>query len=739
MGRKRVESEPNTLVNLENYGPYSTIAHYDHFSILVSSITKENWRVHYDSILNILKDGIYTDRVQSYMINVDFGDFDVDLSIVDYWFNLIMWSMLILTDIPVRPKHIFFNEDIKAAHIKDYIDEFFISENRSKYDNRRLNNIIADVLQCFHDVDIFSGYLCNTLNLEDTAALMMYDPEYYDCLHKSFASYPMEDVKDIGMKYARKSVESIKNSKQFLGHDHCLADALRTEEGINIKQYREFSINIGTKPDGHGGIFPAIVDKSFINGGVTEPIEYFIESSTGRIAQIIKFNNTSSSGTFARILGINNMDSSLYPDPNYDCHTNNYVQVQVKSDKFLKHLSLMWYREYPNGIERCIDYKKDKHLIGKTIYLRSPITCASAAQGHGVCYKCYGNLAYSVYNVHEHIGMNIGRIAAEIITSKLTQMQLSTKHLLEAMITKITWCDEFHNFFDIEGNIIQTTSDIDYRDLKILIDPDSIDVESDNVADVGDDDELAAAMTYNEYITSFDVLRVSTGEVYHIHNDRSEHLFITAELNSIIRKKGEPEDDKVAISFNEIKDIPIFVMVLQNNEITKTLNQLKALYNKADNVKGKTLSQLFQEILDTNIEGNLGISAIHYAILLMNQIKDGDNIFSLPNWYLQHPSYQILSLNEALNFNPSVTISLSYQKITKIFYSPLTYKKHGVSFMDLFFMKTPQGVIRGIDEQQMVRKRNPGELYSPIIFSENPNNVTTRDPIDIEDDESEPD
>ena len=144
----RKYQEQNTLVNLENYGPYATIAHYDHFSILVSSITKENWRTHYDSILNILKDGIYTERVQKYMINVNFGDFDADLSLVDYWFNLIMWSMLILTDIPVRPKHIFFSDNIEGKNIKNYIDEFFIDANRSKFDNRTLNNIIADVLQC---------------------------------------------------------------------------------------------------------------------------------------------------------------------------------------------------------------------------------------------------------------------------------------------------------------------------------------------------------------------------------------------------------------------------------------------------------------------------------------------------------------------------------------------------------------------------------------------------------------
>lgn len=725
-----VHGEPNTLVNIENYGPYAAIAHRDGFSISVSAITKENWQTHFDSILNIMKDGIYTKRVQNYMINVRFDDIDIDLSIVDYWFNLIMWSMLIFTDIPIRPKHIFFQEELDGRAIKDYIDEFFIDENRSKYDNHKLNNIIADVLQCYHEIDTFSAYLCNTLNLEDTAELMAKDPDYYECLHKSFASYSMDEVKSIGMEYTKKSIECIKNAKDKLGHDHCLADAFRAKEGINTKQYQEFSINIGTKPDGHGTIFPAIVDKSFINGGVTDPLDYYIESSTGRIAQIIKYHNVSSSGAFARILGLNNMDSKLYSDPNYDCHSHHFLEIEVRDDRFLKHLNLMWCRLNPNGVEFCINYKKDKHLIGKKIYLRTPATCVSAAKGHGVCYKCYGKLAYSVYNLSLRIGINIGRIATEIITSKLTQMQLSTKHLLEAKIDKITWCPEFHNFFDVEANVIQLTSEIDYRNYRLIIDPDAIETESEDVADVGDDDEIAASMNYNEYIVEYDVLKVSTGEVFHISNNRNERLFITSELNGIIRKKAIPVDDMVSISFADLKEIPLFVMVLHNNEISKTLYRLKNLYNKSGSIKGKTISQLFQEILDTNIEGDLGISAIHYAILLMNQIRDADNIFAAPNWYVINPRYQILSLNEALNYNPAVTLSLSYQKINKIFYSPLTYKKKGSSFMDLFFMKRPQRAIKGIDDTPIVQKRKPGEIWEPIKVTEDPNNVSIRESAD---------
>ena len=48
-------------------------------------------------------------------------------------------------------------------------------------------------------------------------------------------------------------------------------------------------------------------------------------------------------------------------------------------------------------------------------------------------------------------------------------------------------------------------------------------------------------------------------------------------------------------------------------------------------------------------------------------------------------------------YNPSATITLSYQDLSKVLYSPLTFKKRGVSFLDLFFMKTPQQFIKSSD------------------------------------------
>ena len=609
-----------------------------------------------------------------------------------------------------------------------------IEENRKVISNVVLNNIIDDTLNKFHDIDKFALYLSNTLCLEDDLALMKANPEFAECLNPDMSKVGIEDTKDVGMKYADKAISIIKNSREYLGYDHYLADSFRAQQGINTKQFKEVQIDIGTKPDGQGGVFPVSINKSFINGGVSQPIEYFIESSTGRTAQIIKLKNVGTSGQFARNLGLNNMDSKLFGDPNYDCRSNNFIRITIKNKKALSMLNNRYYRLAPNAMDSIIKSKRDTHLIGETIYLRSPITCASAAAGNGICYKCYGDLAYTLFDTQQNFGINIGRIASEILSSALTQKLLSAKHLLETSITKVTWCNEFSDFFEITDNIIKIAPELDYKDYRLQIDPESIELENDEDGDLIDDDDSYSGV-YNEYITSFDVLKISTGEEFHITNDKMEKLFLTNELNTVIRKKGEPIDGKISISFNELKESFLFVMQIENNELTKTLNNLLSIINKKQITQSyPTISDLYQDLIDTTIEGGLNITGSHLEVILMNQVRDVDDIFGKPHWWETNPPYNIITLNEALTNNPSVVISMSYQKIKRQFYNPLTFKKHGASFMDLFFMERPQRVINDVSEES-IEMAKPGEIFDPMIFVDNANKVTVAATEELDDEE----
>ena len=114
-------------------------------------------------------------------------------------------------------------------------------------------------------------------------------------------------------------------------------------------------------------------------------------------------------------------------------------------------------------------------------------------------------------------------------------------------------------------------------------------------------------------------------------------------------------------------------------------------------------------------------------IIISNQVRDANDILKKPKWFMYNPDYEILSLNKSLTDNPSVTISMSYQKVDKLLYNPLTFKKRGASFMDLFFMERPQYAINGLIDpsEDEIKEKKKGDLIEPMVFINDPDKVTT--------------
>ena len=681
------------LENWNNYGVYVPLVKDGSIRIYTGDLTKENLNDHFYSILNIMRDGIETDFVQHMAINIKFVDnVDVTLSIFDYFLNLIMWNLPISTDTEITSYFLFFHEKFNRNVIKDYIDDKFLNVNRTKYDTITLCNIIDDTLYRFRYIDEFSLYLCNTINDEDFIDLMNKNKDFYDYLHTDLSGVPLEDVKNVGQDITNKMIKIIENS------DHCLADSFATGEGVNKKQFREFATNIGTIPNGDGGVYPIIVNNSFINGGVNKMAYSFVESGKGRQAQIYSKNNVGTSGAFARILGLNNRDTRLHPLPTYSCNTRHYVQITITNSAFLKRFNNRYYRFRPDGPEYKINSKKDTHLIGQTLYLRSPMTCASRANGDGICYRCYGDLAYTNRNI------NIGTIAAELLSSELTQMLLSAKHLLESNIKSVEWVHGFLDVFDVNFNIIKIKEDLECKKWKLLIDEDTINREDDM-------DDLE----YNEYITKFQVMD-ARGRVKDLYSKNSENIYLSADLSDIISSMPNPVNGIYEIDMEEIKDINLFLIHIANDELSATLEHVKSIINKYPKLDGMTKDRILQEFVIAVLNGGLNVDAIHLEVILANQIREGleeDKILQMPHWEFDKAEYALVNLDTALKNHPSITTTLEYQKVSKTLYTPLSYKKTAPSQMDLFFMNKPQEFMTSVET---VESKKNKELIKGIIY-----------------------
>ena len=253
--------EEDHLYNYDNYGQYAELVKTGSINIFAKDISNDNLDTHFTNILNIMRDGIEADKVHNMVITVHFIDNEsIRLSLFYYFYNIILWKLPLASGDDLTSEFLYFPEDLTTGSIKNYIDEKFIEKHQTNLSIKKLNNIIDDCMWKFKYIDEFHLYLLNTINNEDTIDLMNSNEEFYGYMHADLSNMPMEDIKDVGMDMEFKALDIIKNS------DHCLRDAARTGQGINPRQHKEFSINIGTKPNGSGGVYPHSINSSFING-----------------------------------------------------------------------------------------------------------------------------------------------------------------------------------------------------------------------------------------------------------------------------------------------------------------------------------------------------------------------------------------------------------------------------------------------------------------------------------------
>ena len=692
------------------------------FYLRTSDITSSNWQEYYDGILNILKDNIETEEIKRFIITVDFGNNDiVDLTIFDLYFNIIMWYLVVKSGITLDGRALFCPKVINRKCIKKYFDRYIpiIVEKFShiyKHDVKRitisLNNIIDDTLSKFSDVDSFSFFLANTINLKDTVDLMNNIPEFNDLVHTSLINEKIEDVKDIGMEKADRSIEIIKNAKSVLGYDHCLKNSFETGEGVSPRQYKEFAIHIGSKPDGTGGVHPHIIDRSYLMGGLQHVADQFVDSASSRVAQIIVKHNTSSSGNFARIMGINNIDTVLNNDLDYKCNTHNPIVITIDNSKILSMLTGRYYRTNPDGIDYLI-HPEDTFLIGKTIYLFSPMTCASAAHGHGICKRCYGELAYINSN------LKVGKFAVEQLTSQTTQKQLSAKHLLETVIEKINWNDNFNKFFYVDNvNMIYVNDNIEAG--HIIIDPNNIMDNTENTeSDSDEEDNMESSFSdssqFTNYITSF-IFEDTNGKKYDIHSENMTEMFFSEDFIDYLKGLSLASDRMYHIDIedliNALNDNALFYIQIINNDIDKNLKDIESLINKKDELIGLDKDSLLKKFINLIIKGKITIQSVHLECMLMNQIRSVHSKLELPEWEHDNEEYQILSLDQSLTNNPSVIISLLYKNLKSTLTNPITYAKNESSRMDMFFMVQPQEFL-----SNEVKAPKKPEFITPIFKS----------------------
>lgn len=352
----------------------------------VLSSNKE-YREFFQDLLDILKYGFEKEEVRKHEIKFRLhkGDKKIHkMQIRHLVTNLIFWRCLINIDkVELLDESFFFDAvNFSPKTLKKYIDEKLLPIHDGDFAsmNAMVDDICHAIVCISHAFCLLMGMSFSVYNLIETEKR---HPEITELISGTIdqALPPNEIEKELD--------ERTQRLMDILIHDEQYNDLKPPLVGNMLKkeQFREFAISIGYKSDISGHTIPLCIAANFLVHGLSSPSSLYINALGGRKALILTKTRMGEPGAFAKkVSQVSTSVSRLGTEE--CCDSVGYILYNIRDDLFLKLLNGRYYYDQ-YGNMKLLNYKQDKHLIGKVVPFRSPVTCS----GHdGICKACYGHL-----------------------------------------------------------------------------------------------------------------------------------------------------------------------------------------------------------------------------------------------------------------------------------------------------------------------------------------------------------
>lgn len=505
-------------------------------------------------------------------------------------------------------------------------------------ENLELNEVLALIIRQISDLGAaFNSVYGNSVSLQDIYELANKNSEFNDLLNFQIPpNLQFQEIETVIKKKVDKLVEIISNDGSVM------SNLLNCGTAINVKQLGQALVCVGLKPDLYGRVIDEPINTSLLRG-FRNTKDFYINAVGARKALITNFKQVRQSGYLARKLAL----MVIQTDSNSEettCDTKHGVTIDIKDAEIFTRL----IGRYTLDGDLLTKERADE-FIGIKVTLRDPITCADEK----VCSKCYGHLWKVNKNLHA------GLIAVLLITERLTQRLLSTKHLLQTNTEKLDFCELFEKCFIVDrSNILANAASLD----RVII----------NIDDVEEDE-----LTGDKYVNKLKVVhRAKTHEIISDHR-----LFFTSET------KGNIEN----VAFGETiidpgqLDGPIFTVIVDNRELSESLHQILYLMERNNHLGCETIDELEQKFLELLNESDIKLHSTHVGMILRALISDTVDESERPN-FLQptFPDYKIQTVTSAI-LNLPLSVSLVFEEIKKQFRSISSFQKTKESILDGIF------------------------------------------------------
>jgi len=601
---------------------------------------------------NLIKQVLEDFSTREEIVEVSINDFNLEMKLSNFISNLISLEPFRILDIELSSDFIIDYENFNNSMLSTYFTKIIYESDGTNY--KELNTAIANVVETLSDLSgEFNVLYGNTMNLHSLIELAD--------RNEAFAELTSFKIPD-GLQF--DEIEGLLKTKtgelvDILSEDtNVLSNYINSKTGINIKQMAQSILNVGLKPDLEGNVIPRPINTNYIQG-LRDVYDFFVNATGARKALITNYKQVKKSGYLTRKLSLLMIDSVLSPSKVDDCGTHHYIKCFIEDEDTLKRINGRWFEA--GGELSMIDFhhaEVSTDLIGTTINLRTPITCACE---DGVCFTCYGdNLAKLNQDLH------IGILSVLYLTEKLTQMLLSAKHLLQTRSIKIEWSEVFMQLFAVDRNMIML-NEIETR-ADIIVEYDDMEV----------DDE-----TNKRYTKKFIVKRGNNV----IDVESPVALYLSEESEKNIQEVLKDNEDVYILPIATFSpDSVIFNFVMENSELSASLQSILELIETNGHLGLTSIHDIYNKFIELLNESSISINSVHIEMILRELTRNSKNLIERPDFNEdKFPSYSVLRITEAILKSPSPSVSLAFEQIKKQLTEPDTFEKNGSSLLDELF------------------------------------------------------
>ena len=174
---------------------------------------------------------------------------------------------------------------------------------------------------------------------------------------------------------------------------------------------------------------------------------------------------------------------------------------------------------------------------------------------------------------------------------------------------------------------------------------------------------------------------------------------------AIDKAKGMGQDEYEVVTYEGFgPGASTLIIKCLTDNVNRTVGFVRAAFNKVHKSLGVTNSVAYnydylgvvsfkydneEEIFDKLLDAGINQPAVFSQILIKPLLRKASNKLEYPNFngVRSAQDYQILNIQNAFVYNPSVLIGLASISVEKQLEKPSTFKKKAPGFMDPFFRK----------------------------------------------------